>query len=518
VCFKILKLNTTLKPAVHKPLLLLPPRKPLLLTDKIARLGQCFYRIITQRFITKMTKAQVAYECSHCGRRVAREMGRCPACGKWNTMQEVLLTPSLSKPAAAASTRAHLPGRAMRLNDISGDPEARFPLPISEFARVLGGGIVPGSVVLVGGDPGIGKSTLLLQLALVMAEQAPPVLYVSGEESARQIKMRALRLNQQQEKFPEHLYLAIETNLDAVIAQIETVQAKVVVIDSVQTMFDPSVQSAAGSVAQVRECAHRLTALAKTANLALFLIGHVTKEGTLAGPRVLEHTVDTVLYLEGDRHHAYRLLRGVKNRFGATSEVGVFEMRGAGMVEVTNPSEVFLAERMVNAPGSAVVVTMEGTRPLLVEVQALATATAFGNPRRTPNGVDFNRLLLITAVLTRRLGLSLAEQDVFVNVVGGLQIEEPAADLAMAIALVSALKDQAVPADWVLLGEIGLSGELRACSQLGARLKEAAKLGFRQAVIPKLLRNTENFPADIKVHQARSVRDAVQLVFFETLK
>ena len=405
--------------------------------------------------------------------------------------------------------------RPLKLSEIEGDADARLHLPIEEFARVLGGGIVPGSVVLVGGDPGIGKSTLLLQLANVMAETAGSVLYVSGEESARQIKMRALRLASSEEskqKLSENLYLLTETNLDALLTHVEAVNPKVLIIDSIQTIYSGDISSAAGSVSQVRECAQRLTSVAKGSDMAVFLIGHVTKEGAIAGPRVLEHIVDTVLYLEGDRYQSYRLLRGVKNRFGPTMEVGVFEMRGAGMVEVLNPSEAFLAERMVNAPGSAIAVTMEGTRPILVEVQALANPSPFGNPRRTANGVDFNRLLLTTAVLTRRIGLKLFEQDIFVNVVGGLQVEEPAADLAVAAAIASSVRDRAVPADMAFVGEVGLSGELRAVSQINVRLREAAKLGFKKVLIPKTVKHNEPFPNGIEILQARSVHEALDLI------
>ena len=405
--------------------------------------------------------------------------------------------------------------RPLKLSEIEGDADARLHLPIEEFARVLGGGIVPGSVVLVGGDPGIGKSTLLLQLANVMAETAGSVLYVSGEESARQIKMRALRLASSEEskqKLSENLYLLTETNLDALLTHVEAVNPKVLIVDSIQTIYSGDISSAAGSVSQVRECAQRLTSVAKGSDMAVFLIGHVTKEGAIAGPRVLEHIVDTVLYLEGDRYQSYRLLRGVKNRFGPTREVGVFEMRGAGMVEVLNPSEAFLAERMVNTPGSAIAVTMEGTRPILVEVQALANPSPFGNPRRTANGVDFNRLLLTTAVLTRRIGLKLFEQDIFVNVVGGLQVEEPAADLAVAAAIASSVRDRAVPADMAFVGEVGLSGELRAVSQINVRLREAAKLGFKKVLIPKTVKRNEPFPNGIEILQARSVHEALDLI------
>jgi len=464
-----------------------------------------------------MPKTHTQWVCQNCGRTTPREMGKCPKCGEYNTMIEVIVAePKTSERRGPVSMLA---ARPLKLSEIEGDAEARLALPIEEFARVLGGGIVPGSVVLISGDPGIGKSTLLLQVATVMAETQGVVLYVSGEESARQIKMRALRLDQTEsgkperavEDFTENLLLLNETNVESILAQVDALNPKLLIVDSIQTMYTGDVASASGSVSQVRECAMRLTNAAKASGMAVFLIGHVTKEGTIAGPRVLEHIVDTVLYLEGDRYQSYRLLRGVKNRFGATSEVGVFEMRGSGMTEVKNPSEAFLAERMVNAAGSAIAVTMEGTRPLLVEVQALTSPTAFGNPRRTPNGVDFNRLLLVSAVLTKRLGLKLFDQDVFVNVIGGLQVEEPAADLAVAVAIASSVRDLPVPADMAFMGEIGLSGELRAVGQLASRLREASKLGFRRAIIPRLLRQSEPLPQDIEIIQARSARDAIDV-------
>ena len=411
------------------------------------------------------------------------------------------------KPSGRVRVRAHGASRPLRLAEIEGENDDRLPLPIEEFARVLGGGVVPGSVVLIGGDQGIGKSTLLLQMALVMA-QGGSVLYVSGEESERQIKSRVGRL-MKEGKTPDDLYLLTETALEAVLDHIEVLGPRLVVVDSIQTMHVPEIDSGAGSISQVRECASRLQMVAKDSGVAIFLVGHVTKEGAIAGPKVLEHIVDTVLYLEGDSFHTYRLLRSVKNRFGATTEVGVFEMGTSGLEEVPNPSEAFLAERMVNAPGSAIAVTMEGTRPLLVEIQGLTSSSSFGHPRRTANGVDFNRLLLTIAVLTRRVGLRLMDQDVFVNVVGGLRVNEPAADLAVAMAIASSVRDRPLPADLALIGEVGLSGELRAVPQMPARLREAAKLGFRRIVVPKSVRPDDILPEGMQVVPVRSVGEAL---------
>lgn len=460
-----------------------------------------------------MAKTQTRYVCQQCGRVSPREMGRCPSCGSYGTMIEEIVS---TAPAAAASrtrglSSAHSQPR--RLAEIEGNAEDRLPLSMQEFARVLGGGIVPGSIVLVGGDPGIGKSTLTLQVAMEMSRQYK-VLYVSGEESERQIKMRAVRLLQPEGEgepaLPEDLYLVTETNLDVILQHAAAVQPDLLIVDSIQTVYLPELESSAGSVTQVRECSSRLRELAKSGGMAVFVIGHVTKEGVIAGPRVLEHIVDTVLYLEGDRFLSFRLLRSVKNRFGATSEVGVFEMGERGMVEVPNPSEAFLAERLASAAGSAITVMMEGTRPLLVEIQGLTSPTSFGNPRRTPNGMDMNRLLLVTAVLTRRMGVRLGEQDVFVNVVGGLRISEPASDLAVAAAIFSSLRDQPVRADAVLLGEVGLSGELRWVGQMNQRLREAAKLGFKTAIIPRRVRRSEPLPEGMQILEARSLRDAIQ--------
>ncbi len=451
-----------------------------------------------------MAKTHTRWVCQNCGRTTLREMGRCPGCGEWNTMVEVL-----EQPAPSKAGRLSVPGsEPLRISEIGTEGLERLPLPLNEFARVLGGGVVPGSLILVGGDPGIGKSTLLLQAAGLMAEATGrPVLYVSGEESARQIKMRADRLSIRNDS----LFVVTETRLEAILRHAERVQPVVLIVDSIQTVTSEELTSAAGSISQVRQAASRFQWWAKAEGVAVFLVGHVTKQGAIAGPKVLEHIVDTVLYLEGDRFHSYRLLRSVKNRFGATSEVGVFEMQEQGMVEVANPSEVFLAERMVNAPGSAIAVTMEGTRPLLVEVQALASHSSFGHPRRTANGVDFNRLLLIVAVLTRRVGLRLYDQDVFANVIGGLQVGEPAADLAVAVAIGSSVRDRPVKADLAVIGEVGLSGEVRAVAQTAARLKEAARLGFSQCLVPRSVRRGgEPPPQGIEVVPVRSVAQAVQ--------
>jgi len=438
-------------------------------------------------------------------------------------VEQVTAAPSRN----AASAAGPVLSRPKRLREVEGGEESRLPLPIHEFSRVLGGGVVPGSIVLIGGDPGIGKSTLLLQASWILAGASSPVLYVSGEESERQMKMRAVRISEGMSggepesssssagksggaaAFPESLFLVTETRLDAILEHVQALSPRILIIDSIQTVYLPELTSSAGSVSQVRECAARLQTLAKSSGMAVFLIGHVTKEGVLAGPRVLEHIVDTVLYLEGDRFQSYRLLRAVKNRFGAVAEVGVFEMRGDGLAEVSNPSEAFLAERAAQSPGSAIAVVMEGTRPLLIEIQGLTSPAAYGTPRRTPNGVDLYRLLLISAVLTRRAGLRVAEEDIFLNVVGGIRIDEPAADLAMAVAIASSMKDRPVAADLVLIGEIGLSGELRAVSQTNARLREAAALGFRRAIVPKTVRRGEGPPKGIEIIPCRSLREAI---------
>jgi DNA repair protein RadA/Sms len=474
-----------------------------------------------------LAKNRTEFICQQCGYSSPRGLGRCPRCSTWNSMVEQV---SAAPPNSPASSAGPVLSRPRRLREVEGGEESRLPLAIAEFSRVLGGGVVPGSIVLVGGDPGIGKSTLLLQASWKLAASSGPVLYVSGEESERQMKMRAVRLaggteNRPGEEnaadgkapeYPESLYLVTETRLDAILQHVQSVSPRILIIDSIQTAYLPELTSSAGSVSQVRECASRLQTLAKSSGIAVFLIGHVTKEGVLAGPRVLEHIVDTVLYLEGDRFQSYRLLRAVKNRFGAISEVGVFEMRGDGLAEVPNPSEAFLAERAAQSPGSAIAVVMEGTRPLLIELQGLTSPAAYGNPRRTPNGVDLYRLLLVSAVLTRRAGLRVAEEDIFLNVVGGLRIREPAADLAMAVAIASSVKDRPVAADLVLIGEVGLSGELRAVSQTNARLREAAALGFRRAVLPRTVRRGESPPMGMEILPCRSLREAIDAALVST--
>ena len=453
-----------------------------------------------------MARARTTYRCRECGRQTPHQLGRCPACGEFNTMEAFVEAPP-ARPGATQNQTAAAP--ASRLSDIPAADEERLPVPIAELSRVLGGGLVPGSVTLLGGEPGIGKSTLLTQLAGALSASLGRVLYVSGEESLRQLSMRARRLGLGLNGAQDSLFLLAETQLERILATVDQLDPTLLIIDSIQTAHSDAVNSAPGMIGQIRECASQLQGRAKAGALSVLLVGHVTKEGSIAGPRVLEHIVDTVLYLEGDPFQSFRLLRSVKNRFGATSEVGVFEMSAQGLAEVANPSEAFLQERAANAPGSAIAVLMEGTRPLLVELQALTSRSTFSYPRRTPNGLDLNRLLMLCAVLNVRAGLPLHEHDIFVNVVGGLRIREPAADLATALAMASSLCDQPLPSDVVCIGELGLSGELRSVGQLDARLAEAAQVGFRRAVVPRRRRGGHTPPSSLALEEVRDLRSAL---------
>ncbi len=446
-----------------------------------------------------MPKPKNVFVCQNCGNESPKWLGRCPDCNEWNTYVETLVSRA---PKASALTSAT---QVQELSQLPTNSVPRLSLPLTEFNRVLGGGIVPGSMVLIGGDPGIGKSTLLLEVAGMIAERVGKVLYVSGEESAHQIKLRADRLGLR----GEGLFLLPETDLQNIIERGQEISPRLVIIDSIQTVHSSDLSSAAGSVGQVRECTQRLMRWAKSSNTPIFIVGHVTKDGSIAGPNTLEHIVDVVLYLEGERYSSYRLLRGAKNRFGSTDELGVFEMRDRGMVEVSNPSLVFLSQRSEGAVGSVIVPTVEGTRPLLVEIQALTSPTAFGLPRRNANGVDYNRLLMITAVLTKRARLSLGTQDIITNVVGGLKVNEPAADLGIALAIASSFKNARVNPSLVAIGEIGLSGELRSVSQLEKRLAEADKLGFTSCLIPPL-QSGQKLPHEMKPIAVSSLSQAIK--------
>ena len=425
----------------------------------------------------KTGKTTTVFVCRECGKESLRWLGYCPGCQQWNTYVE---TTKINTPGGRASSGVLSPPE--ELSQISPDRKERCVVPLAEFNRVLGGGVVAGSLVLIAGEPGIGKSTLLLRVADLVARQSGRVVYVSGEETARQIKLRAERLGVS----GDGIFLIPETALDVIIGQLEELRPALAVIDSIQTVYQSELDTAPGSIAQVRECTVRLMRWAKQSGVQVIITGHVTKDGSIAGPRVLEHIVDAVLYLEGEPFSAYRLLRCNKNRFGSTNEVGIFEMKSAGLIEVADPSQVLLARREAAAVGSVVVPALEGSRTLLVEIQALTNPTSFGLPRRTANGVDFGRLLMITAVLSRRCGLKLGNQDIIVNVTGGLRIGEPAADLGIALAIASSYRDAEVIPGLVAVGEVGLSGELRAVSQLERRVGEAARLGFECCLVPEV--------------------------------
>ncbi|MDE6905579.1 MAG: DNA repair protein RadA [Lachnospiraceae bacterium] len=448
-----------------------------------------------------MAKEKIMYFCQSCGAESGKWMGQCPACKEWNTMVEE----TVSKKKSASSPRSEGRAKATKLKDIEMAREERTCTDIAELDRVLGGGMVTGSMVLVGGDPGIGKSTLLLQVCKNLAAKDISILYVSGEESLQQIKIRAERIGE----FGESLSLLCETNLEAIEEIVRRDMPKMVVIDSIQTMYNENVSSAPGSVSQVRETTGSLLKMAKGLGITFFIIGHVTKEGVVAGPRVLEHMVDTVLYFEGDRHAAYRILRGVKNRFGSTNEIGVFEMRGSGLEEVINPSEFMLGGKPEGASGSVVACSIEGTRPILLEVQALVCHSNFGIPRRTAAGTDFNRVNLLMAVLEKRAGLQMGACDAYVNIAGGIKMNEPAIDLGIVLALVSSYKNRPVDEKTICFGEVGLSGEVRAVNMAEQRILEAKKLGFTTCILPEVSLKSLKAIQGIELIGVKSIKDAI---------
>ncbi len=452
-----------------------------------------------------MAKIKSKWVCQNCGYETAKSLGRCPECGRWGTFteetQEVrtgLKTPALSDSMPCL------------IDEIEIDRSIRVSTGIEEFDRVLGGGLVQGSLILLAGDPGIGKSTILLQTSNSVCANGKKILYVSAEESASQIKLRAQRLKVKSDK----LYIYSQTNFDTIKSRIDEMKPDMLVIDSIQAVYSSDISSSPGSVSQIRECTNILMDIAKNKNITVVVIGHVTKDGNIAGPKVLEHMVDTVIYFEGDRYKSYRLLRCMKNRFGTTNEVGVFNMCDDGLHEISNPSELFLNERTKNiTPGSVVIATNEGTRPLLIEIQALVGTTSYPSPRRVSNGIDYNRLLQILAVLEKRIGLNLSKQDVYVNVIGGLEIDEPAADLGVALAVATCARDVIVSPDTVIVGEIGLSGEIRTVNNLDKRIKEAAKLGFKKIIIPKTGKTDLN--EDIKIIECARLMDAISACVYK---
>ncbi len=424
-----------------------------------------------------MAKMKTKFICAECGYESPRWMGKCPECNQWNTMNEEIIAP------ASTSKINYIPSsnRPVTLGEVTIEDEDRITTGMGELNRVLGGGVVPGSLILIGGDPGIGKSTILLQISNQLAAKGLKVLYVSGEESVKQIKLRSQRLN----VYGGNLLLLAETNMPIIEKTIEELQPAILMIDSIQTMFHPEVTSAPGSVSQVREVTGRLMHMAKEKGIATFIVGHVTKQGSIAGPRVLEHMVDTVLYFEGERHNTYRVLRAVKNRFGSTNEIGIFEMHEDGLREVKNPSEMLLSGRPIGSPGTIVIPCLEGTRPVLIELQALVSTTNFGLPRRMATGIDYNRVVLLMAIMEKRLGMQLQNQDAYVNIVGGLRVDEPAVDLGVIIAIASSFRDQEIDPSLVAIGEVGLTGEVRSVQFIEKRILEAKKMGFQKCLIPR---------------------------------
>lgn len=451
-----------------------------------------------------MAKKKVIFECTACGYQSPKWMGKCPNCGAWNTMEESI-EQKVASPKHGVRSQKTSTSKIQKLNEIKQEQAPRILTNSDEFNRVLGGGIVEGSLVLIGGDPGIGKSTLLLQMCAALS-QSKNVLYITGEESLNQTKLRADRLDED----ASQLNVFAETDLEVIHEAVKKIEPELIVVDSIQTIYHPEISSAPGSVSQVRESTQSLMHIAKQMNIATFIVGHVTKEGQIAGPRLLEHMVDTVLYFEGDEHHAYRILRAVKNRFGSTNEMGIFEMKQSGLKSVLNPSEMFLEERSTNVPGSTIIATMEGTRPLLIEVQALVTPTTFNNPRRMATGIDHNRLSLLMAVLEKKEGYLLQQQDAYIKVAGGVKLSEPAVDLSIIIATASSFKDQAVDGLDCFIGEVGLTGEVRRVSRIEQRVQEAAKLGFKRVILPKTNIGGWQFPQGIEVIGVSTVNEALK--------
>ncbi|XBP67152.1 DNA repair protein RadA [Bacillus velezensis] len=453
-----------------------------------------------------MAKSKTKFICHSCGYESAKWMGKCPGRGAWNTMVEETIKKAPANRRAAFSHSVQTVQKPSPITSIETSEEPRVQTKLEEFNRVLGGGVVKGSLVLIGGDPGIGKSTLLLQVSAQLADTAGSVLYISGEESVKQTKPRADRLGINSQM----LHVLSETDMEYISSAIQEMKPAFVVVDSIQTVYQSDITSAPGSVSQVRECTAELMKIAKTNGIPIFIVGHVTKEGSIAGPRLLEHMVDTVLYFEGERHHTFRILRAVKNRFGSTNEMGIFEMREEGLTEVLNPSEIFLEERSAGASGSSIVASMEGTRPILVEIQALISPTSFGNPRRMATGIDHNRVSLIMAVLEKRVGLLLQNQDAYLKVAGGVKLDEPAIDLAVAVSIASSFRDTPPnPAD-CFIGEVGLTGEVRRVSRIEQRVKEAAKLGFKRMIIPEANADGWTIPKGIEVVGVANVAEALR--------
>lgn len=451
-----------------------------------------------------MAKTKTVFYCTACGNETPKWMGKCPACGQYNTMQEHIEKPAPIGRAVSASVGMHR--SAQRLTDVTGDEEIRFSTGIGELDRVLGGGAVEGSLVLVGGAPGIGKSTLLLQICQSICN-GRTVLYVSGEEGEKQLKLRAQRLG----VFPETLYILSETLLSDILSAVEELKPDILIIDSIQTLCNETNDSVPGSVSQVKDCTMALMQLSKSSGITTFVVGHINKDGAIAGPKVLEHMVDCVLYFEGDHNSTYRLLRAAKNRFGSTNEIGVFEMRNNGLAEIPNPSQMLLEGRPEGACGTCVACVMEGTRPVLAEVQALVTKTSFNVPRRTSDGFDFNRAALLLAVAEKRAGLKLSTFDAYINVIGGLHLDEPGADLPVALAVASSYRDAPIPDDLVAIGEIGLTGEIRSVSNLNQRLTEVARLGFKKCILPKKTTEKLVVPKDLAVYFVRNLREAIEI-------